>query len=145
MPRIKHVKFQNLLNDKFIITEQHRARDVARRMNIPESSLYHYIEGASAFPIDLLPLLYNATRDPEFITFATDDTDMMLVSRQEGNGLRSLLSETLDGAAAVGLLVAVIQEALEDNHLSEAERSKINKAVNKAQKELEDIKAKVKR
>lgn len=138
----KYTKFKELLKQKLIFSEQYNVRDVARKINISPSSLYHYAEDAQNcpnFPVDLLAPLFNATKDIDFLNFILADTDFMLAPRQQTTEQKSVKDETLEAAAAGGILVKHVCEALRDNILSDEEKKTIAKAIDGAELELEDL------
>ncbi|WKZ15456.1 MAG: hypothetical protein QY317_16295 [Candidatus Jettenia caeni] len=140
MPQI-HTKFKHLLYSKLIESGNYSLSDIARRMNIPTSTLYHYVEeGGPTFPVDLLASLYNATRDMDFLSFILNDTDMMPTPRQASKDGKSVLEETLEAVAASGIVVSCVQEAIRDKKIDNKEQEKIVQAINKVEKELEDLK-----
>lgn len=136
----KYTKFKELLKLKLVFSEEYKLSDVARKMNVPVSTLYHYTEdNAPHFPIELIATLYNATKDVAFLNFVLADTDMMLTPRQASTEQKTLKAETLEAAAAGGILVKQVCEALRDNILSEDEKKTIAKAIDGAELELEDM------
>lgn len=136
----KYTKFKELLKSKLVFSEEYKLSDVARKMNVPVSTLYHYTEdNAPHFPIELIATLYNATKDVAFLNFILADTDMMLAPRQASAEQKTLKDETLEAAAAGGILVKQVCEALRDNILSDEEKKTIAKAIDGAELELEDM------
>src|SRR3972149_4591566 len=111
MPQ-KYNRFQFLLYQIFIYEKRHDVQDVARKMGIPASSLYHWIEGELNFPVDLLAQLYNITHDIDFLNFILNDTDQMITARKPAEVKGGMLEETLDVAASTGKLVAEVQKDL---------------------------------
>ncbi len=142
MPRA-HTKYQFFLYDKFI-GGQHNIIDTSRKTLIPPSTLYNYVEGVSTCPVDLVAPFYNATKDPDFVNFIINDTDLMLAPKQEGKGDKTILEETLDVSVACGNLTRTVQKALKDKTITRNEERLIIKAINEAEKELEDLRKKIK-
>ena len=138
MPYIYN-RFQFFLYQIFLQEKRHDAQDVARKLGLPASTLYHWIEGENAFPVDMLAPLYNATHDIDFLNFILNDTDQMMIARKPAEVKGGMLEETLDVAAATGKLVAEIQKDLADKRLSVNEKKSIEKQINSAVKELEDV------
>lgn len=137
---IRYTKFKELLKLKLVFSDEYKLSDVARKMNVPVSTLYHYTEeNAPHFPIELISQLYNATKDIEFLNFILVDTDMMLTPRQVSAEQKTVKDETLEAAAAGGILVKQVCEALRDNILSDEEKKTIAKAIDGAELELEDL------
>ena len=132
-------RFQFFLYQIFLQEKRHDAQDVARKLGLPASTLYHWIEGENAFPVDMLAPLYNATHDIDFLNFILNDTDQMMIARKPAEVKGGMLEETLDVAAATGKLVAEIQKDLADKRLSVNEKKSIEKQINSAVKELEDV------
>lgn len=138
MPVIKYQAFQSLLYRKFISPGEHDAKKVAHALNESLSNFYNYIEGFCYCPPDIISRIYNATKDPDFLNFTLNDTDQMLTDRQSAKADKSVLEETLDVAASSGRVILKVQEALKDGRINEIERKNIIKAIDAAEKELED-------
>ncbi len=139
MSNSKHDGFRSLLYYKFIHSKTHKVDDIARKMGMSVSTLYNYIEGINNFPPDLMAPLYNATQDIDFLNFILNDTDQMTVDRKAAQVKGGLIEETLDVAASTGRLVAEIQKGMADMLLSINEKRNIEKRINSAVKELEDL------
>jgi len=135
----KYNRFQFFLYQIFLQEKRHDAQDVARKLGLPASTLYHWIEGENAFPVDMLAPLYNATHDIDFLNFILNDTDQMMLARKPAEVKGGMLEETLDVAASTGMLVAEVQKALADKRLSVNDKKSIEKQINSAVKELEDV------
>ena len=118
----RYNRFQFFLYQIFLQEKRHDAQDVARKLGLPASTLYHWIEGENAFPVDMLAPLYNATHDIDFLNFILNDTDQMMLARKPAEVKGGMLEETLDVAAATGKLVAEIQKDLADKRLSVNEK-----------------------
>ena len=118
----RYNRFQFFLYQIFLQEKRHDAQDVARKLGLPASTLYHWIEGENAFPVDMLAPLYNATHDIDFLNFILNDTDQMMIARKPAEVKGGMLEETLDVAAATGKLVAEIQKDLADKRLSVNEK-----------------------
>lgn len=131
--------FRSLLYYKICGSKNHKVDDIARKMGLSVSTLYNYIEGINNFPPDLMAPLYNATHDIDFLNFVLNDTDQMAVDRKTAQVKGGLLEETLDVAASSGKLVAEIQKDLRDKRISVNEKRTIEKQINGAVKELEDL------
>ena len=78
----RYNRFQFFLYQIFLQEKRHDAQDVARKLGLPASTLYHWIEGENAFPVDMLAPLYNATHDIDFLNFILNDTDQMMIARK---------------------------------------------------------------
>ena len=130
--------FRSLLYYKLVQSKEYSVQEIAGKMNMSSSSLYHYIEGESNFPVDLIARLYNSTHDIDFLNFILNDTDKMLTDRAESHIEKGLIEEILDVASATGEVVTKTKEAIEDGKINEAEKKKIIKTIDKAEKELED-------
>ena len=141
MPRA-HTKYQFFLYEKFI-GGQHNIIDTSRKILVPASTLYNYAEGVSTCPVDLVAPFYNSTNDPDFLNFIINDTDLMLVPKKEGKGEKTVLEETLDVSVACGNLTRTVQKALKDKEITRNEGRLIVKAINEAEKELEDLRKKI--
>lgn len=138
---IKNTEFQLLLQQKIVLSGKYSIEEVARAIDVPKNTLYHYLEGRSTFPVDKVGPLYNYTQESAFLDFVVRDTDMMLTYRQPGSAGKPIVDETLDVAAELGNVVKSVRDALMDRGISDAENAGIVEAINKAQKELEDLRA----
>ena len=138
----KYTKFKELLKSKLVFSEEYKLSDIARKMNVPVSTLYHYTEdNAPHFPIELLAPLYNATKDPSFLNFILADTDLMLAPRQYSSEGKTVKDEMLEAAAAGGSLVQKVVDAIRDRLMSDVEKGAIMAAIDKNEKELEDLRS----
>lgn len=140
---VRYLGFQNLLYRKFISPGEHDAKKIAHAINESLSSFYKYCEGNWYCPPDLISRIYNATKDPDFLNFILNDTDLMLAPRKTAAPEKSLVEETLDVAVSLGDVVKKTQTAIEDGRLNDLERRKIIHAIDAGEKELEDLRKKV--
>lgn len=136
---IKHDGFRTLLYYKFTYTKAYRVDEVADKMGIPAITFYKYISGQMSFPVDLVAKLYNATGDMEFLNFILNDTPLMLTPRETATAGKDLTSETLDAMAAAGQLATEVQSVMTDGAVSEIEKKRLNNQIDRAHKELEDV------
>lgn len=141
---IKHVEYGQLLYDKLISQKLYTVEFIARRTGTPASTIYKYCECTLVVPAGFESKIYNATKDEDFLNFIIDDTDLMLTPKQEGKGEKTVLEETLDVSVACGHLTKTVQKALKDKDINRNERRLIIKSINKAEKELEDLRKKIK-
>jgi 6-phosphogluconate dehydrogenase len=88
--------------------------------------------------------IYNATGDVDFLDFIINDTDKLLIDKQKGDADKTVVEEALDVAGACGKLIATVQEAMEDKKMTPSEKTCIEKSINRAQKELEDLRERIK-
>ena len=139
MSNSKHDGFRSLLYYKFIHSKTHKVDETALKMGISVSTFYNYIEGINNFPVDLVPPLYNATQDIDFLNFTLNNTDQMMTARKPAQVKGGMLEETLDVAASTGKMVAEVQKDMADKLLSVNALKKIEKQINSAVKELEDL------
>ena len=147
---IKHFQYARLLYDILISQKSYTVAFVARRTGTPPSTIYKYCEGTLVVPVEFQSKIYNATGDIDFLNFTRDDTDMVLINRQRGEGEKTVLEETLDVASASGKLIARVQKALDKKSeagedLSDNESKAIDKDINSVIKELEDLRARKER
>lgn len=68
----------------------------------------------------------------------------MLVDKQKGVADKPIVDEALDVAVACGRLMEMVQNAMEDKKMSPHEKTCIEKAINKAEKELDDLRERIK-
>lgn len=136
---IKHTEFQLLLQQKILLSGNYSIEEVARGIDMPKKTLYHHIEGRSTYPVDKVGILYSVTKDPAFLDFVVKDTDMMIAPRQQGEEGKSVMDETLDIAAELGNVVTLVRDALVDSDVDVKEKARVVEAINKAQKELEEL------
>lgn len=140
-----HRGFTSLLYMLLIFekTEHINIHGFAKAADITESTAYKYCAGELTFPCDLVPVLYSYTKDDRVLNFFLKDTDKMLAPRPQAGQLKSLESEALEAGAAVGTLHAHIVRALQDKIISDLERKKIERILDTAQMELEEVRLKV--
>lgn len=136
---MKYTRWQMFLYEKLILSQRYSVEDLSRRMGIPASTLYNYIEGQSTCPPELISLFYNATKDPDFLNFIINDTDQILVSRKVGGSGKSTLEVALDIASSTGQLVASVQKALKKGLMPNNSKKEIVKGINATQKNLEGL------
>ena len=138
--------FPALLYYHLIHSGKHRIEEVARKVGVSASALYKHAEGEINFPPDLIPNLYNATGEKDFVDFLVKGTDQMLTPRPgaKSDG-RSLELETLDVTSEVGELAAHIRKAIEDGRVSEIEIRQIERTLNALQREVEEVRQKVRK
>lgn len=139
-----YLGFQNLLYRKFVSPGEHDAKAVAFAMGISLSTFYNYIEGVSTTPPDLIPLLYNATKDSEFLSFVTDPTDKRLSDKNPVLNSRSVIDEAFDVTAANGRLVDSVRKALNDARISRAELRTLFNVLGLVRQEVDELEASIK-
>lgn len=136
---IKHTGFQLLLQQMILLSGDYCIEELARKLDIPKTTFYHYLEGRATFPVDKIGTLYNETRRAEFVDFVVKDTDLMAVPRHRADLGKSIIEETLDVAAELGNVITNVRNALKDSDVDNKEMSLIIAAINKAHKELEEL------
>lgn len=139
-----YLGFQSLLYRKFVSPGEHDAKAVAFAMGLSLSTFYNYIEGVSTCPPDLIPLIYNATKDPEFITHITDQTtDKRLADRDPALNSRGIVEEAFDVSAANGRLVDAVRKALNDTRISMAEWRTLINVLELVRQEVDELEASI--
>jgi hypothetical protein len=73
--------FQSLLYYRLIVSGDYSVATVAEKMHISSDSLYHYVESKTAFPIERLVDLINATGDIGFLTYFASKCGYTLVPK----------------------------------------------------------------
>lgn len=136
---IKNDGFRVLLYHKFIYRKAFRVDEVADKMGIPPTTFYKYLQGQMNFPVDLVAKLYSATGDIEFLNFILNDTPHMLAPRKAAGAGKSLTDEALDTAAATGRLISEVQKAAGEVSINDIERRKLNRQIDEAEKDLEEL------
>lgn len=139
-----YLGFQNLLYRKFVSPGEHDAKAVAFAMGISLSTFYNYIEGVSTCPPDLIPLLYNATKDPEFLSFITNPTDKRLCDKNPALNSRGVIDEAFDVSAANGRLVDSVRKAWNDGRISRAELRTLVAVLELVRQEVDELEASIK-
>lgn len=139
-----YLGFQSLLYRKFVSPGEHDAKAVAFAMGISLSTFYNYIEGVSTCPPDLIPLLYNATKDPEFLSFVTDPTDKRLSDKNPVLNSRSVIDEAFDVTAATGRLVDSVRKALNDARINRTELRTLFNVLGLVRQEVDELEASIK-
>jgi len=119
--------------------------DIARRMGIGRTTLYHYAENDSYFPPDLIAPLYNATKDLSILEWIIQDTDYQLTPRQGAISTKPIMQEATDVAIAYGDLIAELKKALADGRITGGEKKKLHKILNNHLKEVEEVRAALER
>lgn len=140
---LKHHGFQNLLYRKFISPGEHNVKTICSAMKVSLSTFYNYIEGVSPCPPDLIPKLYNATHDHDFLNFILNDTDQMLTPRQDNEPEKSVLEKALDVAAAFGNVLKETHVVIKDKAIDNTTRLKITQTIDKTLVELEALRVKI--
>ena len=140
---LKYTKFQFFLYEKLVLSNKISVEEISKRIPMPASTLYNYLEGQTVCPIELLAPFYNATKDIDFLNFIIDDTDQRLVPKNAGNSRKSIIEETLDIASSSGALITAVQDALRNGLIVNSKKREIIRAINKTQKELEDLRRKI--
>ncbi len=141
---VKYNGFQSLLYYKFIIEKLYRVDETAKKMGVPVSTLYHWIEGETTFPPDMIAPLYNATGDSEFIDYFLRETNLRAVPRNGTEKSAGLLEEALDVGVAVGHLSEEIKQALHDGYVCEREKERIERAIESLYTQIEELRLCVK-
>lgn len=140
---MNNVRFANLLYRKFISPGETGISvvDIANRLGEDPATFYKYCSAGRTFPPEKVGLLYNATGDIEFVETILDGTHLEAIKRLEPNAgeQRGLEKETIDIMTAVGTVTGDIQKAHEDGRLSDIERRRIERDLNQAIRELEDV------
>lgn len=141
-----HKGFQSVLYHKLIYRKEHDVQSVAQKMGVSASALYAYAEGERTFPPDLIPALYLATGDEEFLQFFLQGTGFVL-SRLPGSGQASpdLRTEVLEVMGAVGTLAETVNAALADKAISEQEALDIDLICTQVQRATQDVHSAVER
>ena len=140
---MKYTRWQMFLYEKLILSKDYNIEELSRRMGIPASTLYNYVEGQSTCPPELIQLFYNATKDPDFLSFIINDTDYILVLRKAASSKKSTLEVTLDIASSTGQLISIVQKALKKGLIPNASKKEIITGINTIQKELEGLRRKI--
>lgn len=136
----KYTKYKELLRQKLLFSGLYSVAEIARKINVPISTMYRYLEeNGPNPPVEWIAPIYNTTNDIDFLNFILNDTRMMATPRQRPGETKDIKDETLEAAAAGGMLVKHVCEALRDNILSDEEKKTIAKAIDGAELELEDL------
>jgi len=145
---IKHTAFQFFLYKTFVLDKKYDVRETAQKIGESASTFYNYIDAVSYCPPDIIPRLYNATGDIDFLDFFVKDTDMMLSPRQGVSEVHDVIDELLDVPEAVGRLITVVRGSLSPDSpsgrkMSPAEKRDNVNAIDEAIFQLEELKASI--
>lgn len=142
---VQYRAWPSLLYYHLIHSGKHDLREVAKKMMVNPDSLYKWAEGVNTFPPELAGPLYNATGEIEFLESLMKDTGMMVVPRPMANGAgKPVLNEVIDVVGAVGDMANHFNKAMADGKLDSREISRAEKLLNKVQREVEDVRQRIK-
>ena len=88
----KKFGFQYLLYVRFIIEKRYRVDAVAQNMKIHRDTLYKWIRGENAFPIDQLPNLTKATSDCEHLNYLAGEAGFTIMERVKDQKVAKVVS-----------------------------------------------------
>lgn len=111
---LKYTKFQFFLYEKIILSNKNNVEEISKKIPLPASTLYNYLEGQSACPVELVAPFYNATKDIDFLNFIIDDTDHVLVARKCSGPKKSIIEEALNVASSNGQLISIVKDGLKN-------------------------------
>lgn len=141
---IRRTSFQGLLNYIFYFEGKFKVEEIADRIGIKPASLYEYIQGRRYFPPDLIPKLFEATKDRRFLEFFLKPLNMVAVSIAEASRNPKSKNLTLLLAKATkehGDIARELIKDLEDGKIDDEERERIGQAIYEEEQALESIKA----
>lgn len=69
-------------------------KTLAYELKIPYKTLWNYINGLYAFPPDLIPKLYEITKDTRILKFFLHRTGFMMIEDPQGKG-RKLMEDVV--------------------------------------------------
>ena len=138
---IKFVKANNFLYNKITIEEVISIRELENRTGIPASTWYNWAGSISTVPPEIFTLLYNLTKDKEFLNFFLKNTDQMLTPRQAVAEVGGIAREMIDPAIALGAALDEIKNSMMDGKLQPLEKQRIHKKLDNLQNEIEELRS----
>lgn len=120
-------------------SRKHQLQAVARRMNVPYSTLAAIAEGRRRLHAERLPPLYGATRDLDLFADASGARAsglIVLAPPQVDASGESLVRDTLTAEAMLGQVAGKVVAAISDGEVDEREVQEILRSVPDAERGL---------
>ena len=109
------MSFSLFLYRLYIIDGAYDAKDHARKLNVPLSTFYSWIEGTSRAPCNLGKRLYWLTQDQCFLDWYVKDTDCVVVKVHHGGpSITCPRSDVLQMGGSLGQIGRDIDQALSE-------------------------------
>ncbi len=131
--------FRELLVKKVQFDKLYSVCNIATWLNIPEKTIYNYLAGRSYFPPGLIAVLYNHTKDIDFLNVIIGVTDQRLSSKRLQTNGRTGGEELQEVLVELGKTTEEYLKAIEDGFIDEHELKKIKRRISCARRELDEL------
>ena len=106
---------------------------IAYDLGVPYSTYDNWVRGEASFPPDLIPRLYEITKDSRVLEFFLDPVGRMSVPQVNSNESRPVQKLELQLYIWGGKATETIEQALEDSIITVREYNHIHKIIRKVQ------------
>ena len=79
-------------------------KTIAYELGLPYKTLWNYINGLYPFPPDLIPRLYEITKDARILKFFLHRSGFMMIEDPQGKG-RKLMEEAVEAVKALWIFL----------------------------------------
>ena len=104
---------------------------IAIDLGIPYSTYDNWVRGEASFPPDLIPRLYEITKDDRVLEFILEPIGRISIPRVNGNSSKPIQKLELQLSIFEGKTIEAIENALEDGKITVQEYNSIHRIVNK--------------
>ena len=104
---------------------------IAHDLGVPYSTYDNWVRGEASFPPDLIPRLYEITRDERIHEFFLEPNGRISIPQVNGNPTRPIQRLELELSIFEGKTIEAIENALEDGKITVQEYNSIHRIVNK--------------
>ena len=104
---------------------------IAHDLGVPYSTYDNWVRGEASFPPDLIPRLYEITRDDRVLEFILEPIGRISIPRVNSNPTRPIQRLELELSIFEGKTIEAIENALEDGKITVQEYNSIHRIVNK--------------
>ena len=104
---------------------------IAYDLGVPYSTYDNWVRGEASFPPDLIPRLYEITRDDRVLEFILEPIGRISIPRVNSNPTRPIQRLELELSIFGGKTIEAIENALEDGRITVKEYNSIHEIINK--------------
>ena len=104
---------------------------IAHDLGVPYSTYDNWVRGEASFPPDLIPKLYEITRDDRVLEFILEPIGRISIPRINSNPTRPIQGLELQLSIFEGKTIEAIENALEDGRITVKEYKSIHEIINK--------------
>ena len=104
---------------------------IAHDLGVPYSTYDNWVRGEASFPPDLIPRLYEITRDDRVLEFILEPIGRISIPRINSNESKPIQKLELWLSIFGGKTIEAIENALEDNVITVKEYNSIHEIINK--------------